>query len=60
MISLEISDELREKLRVEAFNKCLTISATIRTILENYFEEKDNAEIRGFYTGDTDKKREDI
>ena len=60
MISLEISDELREKLRVEAFNKRLAISATIRIILENYFVENDNAEVRGFYTGDTDKKRENI
>lgn len=37
MISLEISDELREKLRVEAFKQRLTISAEIRFILENYF-----------------------
>lgn len=34
MISLEISDELREALRVEAFNQSLSISALIRQILE--------------------------
>lgn len=34
MISLEISDELREALRVEAFNQSLSISALIRKILE--------------------------
>ena len=34
MISLEISDELREALRIEAFNKSLSISAVIRQILE--------------------------
>lgn len=34
MISLEISDELREALRVEAFKQSLSISAIIRQILE--------------------------
>ena len=34
MISLEISDELREALRVEAFKQSLSISAVIRQILE--------------------------
>ena len=34
MISLEISDELREALRVEAFNQSLSISALMRQILE--------------------------
>lgn len=34
MISLEISDELKEALRVEAFKKNLTVSKLIRTILE--------------------------
>lgn len=34
MISLEISDELREALRKEAFIKSLSISAVIRQILE--------------------------
>lgn len=34
MISLEISDELREALRVEAFRRSLSISALIRLLLE--------------------------
>ena len=34
MISLEISEELREAIRVEAFNQSLSISAMIRRILE--------------------------
>lgn len=34
MISLEISDELREALRVEAFKQSLSISAVMRQILE--------------------------
>ena len=34
IISLEISDELREALRIEAFNKRMTVSALIRQILE--------------------------
>lgn len=34
MISLEISDELREALRVEAFKRSLSISALIRLLLE--------------------------
>ena len=34
MISLEISDELKEALRVEAFKKNFTVSELIRTILE--------------------------
>lgn len=42
MISLEISDTLREALRVEAFNRNKTISATIRDILENYIRGKNN------------------
>ena len=33
MISLEISDELREALRVEAFKQSLSISALMRQIL---------------------------
>ena len=35
MISLEITDELREALRVEAFKRSLSISALIRQLLEN-------------------------
>ena len=34
MISLEISDELREALRVEAFKQSLSVSALMRQILE--------------------------
>lgn len=34
MISLEISDELREALRAEAFRQSLSISALMRQILE--------------------------
>lgn len=34
MISLEIPDELREALRVEAFKRSLSISALIRQLLE--------------------------
>lgn len=34
MISLEITDELREALRVEAFKRSLSISALIRLLLE--------------------------
>lgn len=34
MISLEISDLLREQLRIEAFKRKISISALIRTILE--------------------------
>lgn len=34
MISLEISDELREALRVEAFKQSMSISALIRQLLE--------------------------
>ena len=36
MISLEISDELREALRVEAFKQSLSLSAVIRQILEEH------------------------
>lgn len=34
MISLEISEELKEALRVEAFKRSLSISALIRQLLE--------------------------
>jgi len=37
MISLEISDELREALRIKAFNEHLSISKLIRNILEEKF-----------------------
>ena len=49
MIILEISDELRESLRIEAFKRSLSISALIRQLLEeslgkglNKDEQKDN------------------
>lgn len=35
MISLEISDELREAIRLEAFKRSLSVSAMIRQILED-------------------------
>lgn len=35
MISLEISEELREALRLEAFKQSLSVSAVIRQILED-------------------------
>lgn len=34
MISLEISDDMREELRLEAFKRKITISALIRQLLE--------------------------
>ena len=39
MISLEISDELREVLRVEAFKRSLSISALIRQLLEESLKD---------------------
>jgi predicted HicB family RNase H-like nuclease len=45
MISLEISDELREALRVEAFKQSLSLSAIIRQILEDrLFEHSDEVD----------------
>lgn len=44
MISLEISDELREALRVEAFKKSLSISALMRQILEEKLCKASNEE----------------
>ena len=41
MISLEISDELREALRVEAFKRSLSISALIRQLLESQVLNKE-------------------
>ena len=41
MISLEISDNLREQLRIEAFNRNVTISALIRQILEKEVGSKE-------------------
>lgn len=42
MISLEISDELREALRIEAFNHSLSISAMIRLLLEESLNRSKN------------------
>ena len=42
MISLEISDELREALRVEAFKRSLSISALIRQLLEKALDVSTN------------------
>jgi hypothetical protein len=44
MISLEISDELREALRVEAFKRSLSISALIRQLLEESLNLKQTNE----------------
>jgi plasmid stability protein len=46
MISLEIPDELREALRIEAFNRSLSISAVIRTLLEEALnKQKDEVSV---------------
>jgi plasmid stability protein len=47
MISLEVSEELKEALRIEAFKRSLSISAVIRQLLEaslmlNNTEEPDS------------------
>lgn len=46
MISLEVSEELKEALRVEAFKRSLSISALIRQILETtlHLNEENNNE----------------
>jgi plasmid stability protein len=44
MISLEISDELREALRVEAFKQSSSISAVMRQILEEKLLKTSNKE----------------
>jgi plasmid stability protein len=43
MISLEISDELREALRVEAFKRSLSISALMRQLLEEALKLNEKA-----------------
>ena len=40
MISLEISNELREALRIEAFKRSLSISALIRQLLEESLQKE--------------------
>ena len=42
MFSLEISKELREKIRKYAFDNDLTLSKAVRDILEKYFEVNNN------------------
>lgn len=43
MISLEVSAELKEALRVEAFNRAISVSALIRQILEETLQiQKDD------------------
>jgi plasmid stability protein len=44
MISLEISDELREALRIEAFKQSLSVSAVMRKILEERLLDTKNKE----------------
>ncbi len=47
MISLEISDELREALRVEAFRRSVSISALIRQLLEESLRKESSNEQNG-------------
>ena len=53
MISLEIPDELREALRVEAFKRSLSISALIRQLLEGALAQ---TKTEGTKTNDSDTK----
>ena len=39
-ISLDVSPELAEKLKVESEKKDITLNATLRLILQAYFEKK--------------------
>ena len=41
-ISLDVSPELAEKLKVEAAKKDIALNAIIRLILQQYFENKGN------------------
>lgn len=43
MISFEISDELREALRIEAFKRSVSISAVIRQLLEESLRKEPEA-----------------
>lgn len=45
MISLEISEELKEALRTEAFKRSLSVSALIRQVLEKELEVKSVKEL---------------
>jgi hypothetical protein len=44
MISLEISDKLREALRIEAFKRSLSISALMRQLLEEALKMSNEAD----------------
>lgn len=46
MISLEISDELREALRIEAFKRSLSVSALMRQLLEEALQLPKDTEER--------------
>lgn len=45
MISLEITDELKEALRVEAFKRSLSISALIRQLLNEALVQSNPKEL---------------
>jgi hypothetical protein len=42
IFNVKISDKLREKLRVEAFNNKTTMSGIVRKILMDYFKNNTN------------------
>lgn len=44
LFNVNISDELREKLREEAFKRKTTLSETARFILDSYFKENNGKE----------------
>ena len=46
MISLEIPDELREALRIEAFKRSVSISAVIRQLLEEALQKELENEVK--------------
>lgn len=45
MISLEITEELREALRIEAFKRSLSISALIRQLLQEALKQSSSKEL---------------
>lgn len=45
MISLEITEELKEALRVEAFKRSLSISALIRQLIEEGLAKSSDKEL---------------
>lgn len=44
LFNLNISDELKEKIRKEAYERKTTLSEAARNILEEYFKKKENEE----------------